>query len=442
MKRSLYSKLIAWKEKKNRKPLLLQGARQVGKTWLIEEFGKIEFKTLHKFNFQEEPALSTLFKETLNPQKIIKTLELNYAANIDISNDLIFFDEIQECPEAITSLKFFKENLPDAAVCCAGSHIGVSRSETSFPVGKVDTLTLYPMSFYEFIINNHPELADLLLNPEEIPELLHKRLLDLLKVYYVIGGMPEANLLYYQDKELNPNMFSQIRLVQKQILTGYTSDFAKHAGKVNANHIVRVFENTPTQIMKTDDYSVSRYRFKDVVPGYSKYTQLIGPIEWLLKSGLCYPVYVIENPATPLRANRKENIFKLMLLDIGLLNCMNNLSLRSIMSQNLGSYKGYLAENFTAQELVAYGMEDLYSWTGRTSEVEFLLPIGESVIPLEIKSGKRIARTKSLDVFIRKYQPEVSFISSMRSYRKLDNKKNIPLYSLISIMLERESRSF
>ena len=430
MQRTLFKQLVAWKKRKNRKPLLLQGARQVGKTWLIEEFGKREFKSVHTFNFQEEPELAGVFRDTLNPEKIIKTLELSLSLTINLSKDLIFFDEIQECPQAITSLKFFNEKLPQAAVCCAGSHIGVTRLETSFPVGKIDSLTLYPMSFFEFISNNHPEMIELITKPEPLPEILHNRLLALLKIYYAIGGMPEANAIYHDTKQLNPALFAEIRYVQNMIITGFKSDFAKHSGKVNANHIVRVFENIPTQIMKTNDYSVNRYRFKDVIPGYSKYGQLIGPIEWLIKSGLCYPVYVVEHPVVPLQANRKENMFKLMLLDIGLLNCMNNLSLSSILQQDFGSYKGYLAENFTAQELVAYGRQDLYSWRGRTSEVEFLLQNNDSITPLEVKSGKRIARTKSLDIYILKYSPQISYMTSMQQYKKYRDRTNIPLYGL------------
>ncbi len=428
MERFLYKQLVTWKLKKGRKPFLLKGARQVGKTWLLEEFGKNEFKAVHTFNFQEEPGLSGIFKKSLNPVNIIRTLELSYSINIDITTDLIFFDEIQECPEAITSLKFFFEKMPQTAVCCAGSHIGVTRFETSFPVGKIDTFILHPMNFQEFLINNHREMLELFEKPEPIPGILHNKLLELLKVYFTLGGMPEVNKIYNAEGQLTLENFKEIRYIQNQIITGYQSDFSKHAGKVNANHINRVFENIPVQIMKNTDFSVGRYRFKDVIPGYSKYSQLIGPIEWLVKSGLCHPVYVIEHPAIPLKAYRKENLFKLMLLDIGLLNSMNNLSLGNILQQNFGTYKGYLAENFTAQELISYGMNDLYSWRGRTSEIEFLLQDEDSIIPLEVKSGMRTSRTKSLDVFIEKYSPYTSYIASMCPYGEYHKKNNVPLY--------------
>jgi len=434
MKRFLYKQLVTWKSKKRRKPLLLKGARQVGKTWLIEEFGKNEFKTVHTFNFQEDPGLSGLFKNSLNPVNIIRTLELSYSININTATDLVFFDEIQECPEAITSLKFFFEKMPETAVCCAGSHIGVTRLETSFPVGKIDTLILHPMNFQEFLINNHREMLELFEKPKPIPGILHDKLLELLKVYFALGGMPEVNKIYNAEGQLTLENFKEIRYIQNQIITGYQSDFSKHAGKVNANHINRVFENIPVQIMKNTDFSVGRYRFKDVIPGYSKYSQLIGPIEWLVKAGLCHPVYVIEHPAIPLKAYRKENLFKLMLLDIGLLNSMNNLSLGSILQQNFGTYKGYLAENFTAQELISYGMNDLYSWRGRTSEIEFLLQDKDSIIPLEIKSGVRTSRTKSLDVFMEQYSSYTSYIASMRPYGEYYKKINVPLYWIHFLM--------
>ena len=430
MFRLLYQDLIRWKLKKGRKPLLLKGARQVGKTWLIEEFGQNEFKTIHSFNFQEDKGLSSIFKHFLNPFNIIKSLELSYSIKINTSTDLIFFDEIQECPEAITSLKFFSEKAPDIPICCAGSHIGVTRIKTSFPVGKIDALILHPMNFQEFLHNNHYDLLELFKKSKPIPEILHNKLLELLKVYFAIGGMPEPNKIYNNKRELNQEIFREIRDIQNQIITGYQSDFAKHAGKVNANHINRVFENIPMQIMKNTDFSVSRYKFKGVIPGYSKYSQLIGPIEWLIKAGLCQPIHVVEHPTIPLKAHRKENIFKLMLLDIGLLNAMNNLSLKNILQQDFGSYKGYLAENFTAQELISHGHSDLYSWVGRTSEVEFLLQIENSVIPLEVKSGNRVSRTKSLDTYINKYSPNVSYVVSMQPYKTHNNKQYLPLFWL------------
>ena len=217
-------------------------------------------------------------------------------------------------------------------------------------------------------------------------------------------------------------------MVQEQILTGYRSDFAKHSGKINANHISRVFDHLPEQIVKNTDYSVSRYRFKDVIPGYSKYSQLSGPVEWLIRTGLCYPVSVIEIPEIPLKAYKKENMFKLLFFDTGLLNAMNSLSLKSTLDQDFGTNKGSLAENFTAQELIAKGWDRLYSWVGRTSEIEFLLEIENEIVPLEVKSGQRINRAKSLQVFVEKYKPSHSYLLSMNPFSEDDSVIKLPLF--------------
>ena len=433
MNRALYPELVQWKNSGKRKPLLLKGARQVGKTWLINEFGRNEFNQIHIFNFQEFPGISDLFRETLNPDKLLTELEISFSINIDRDRDLVFFDEIQECPEAVSSLKYFCEKLPKLALCCAGSHIGISSLHTSFPVGKVDFLTLYPMSFHEFLDNLDKNLADRLHTLQQNSALIHKRLLSSLNMYYAVGGMPEAVRQLVDAGDLNESLFRKIRLIQEQILTGYRSDFAKHSGKINANHISRVFDNIPEQIVKNTDYSVSRYRFKDVIPGYSKYSQLSGPIEWLIRTGLCYPVSVIETPGIPLKAHKKENMFKLLFFDTGLLNAMNNLSLKSILDQDFGTYKGYLAENFTAQELMASGAGRLYSWTGRMSEIEFLLERNNEVIPLEVKSGRRINRAKSLQVFIEKYKPSHSYLLSMNPFSEEGAVIKLPLYGIGSL---------
>jgi len=434
MKRDLYKNLLDWKKSQYRKPLLLKGARQVGKTWLISEFGQNEFGQVHTFNFQETPTLRIFFKESLNPHSILKDLEVSFSVQIDRERDLVFFDEIQECPEAISSLKYFCEKMPELALCCAGSHIGVTSLHTSFPVGKVDYLTLYPMSFHEFLYNIDQPLAERLNSIQTNSSLIHERLLSYLKTYYAVGGMPEAIVRMEGEKELSESLFREIRPVQKRILTGFRSDFAKHAGKINANHISRVFDNIPEQIMKNIDYSVGRYKFKDVIPGYSKYNQLSGPLEWLIRAGLCHPVSIIETPEIPLKAHKKENKFKILFFDTGLLNAMNELSLRSIIDQDFGSYKGFLAENYIAQELMAAGWTHLYSWAGRTSEIEFLLETEDGIIPIEVKSGKRTARAKSLQVYRDRYKPAHAYLFSMSSYSVHNSVIRIPLYGVSSFL--------
>jgi predicted AAA+ superfamily ATPase len=406
MERLLYQRLLAWKTSNYRKPLLLQGARQVGKTFLLKEFGRREFKQVHYINFEKRRDLDFLFKETFDTKRIIENLSLILDKEIDIKTDLLIFDEIQECPGALTSLKYFNEDMKELALCCAGSHIGVSLNVKSFPVGQVDFLNLFPMNFEEFLVALNKRKAALLAefsSKTVIPEVIHRQLWQDLKVYYITGGMPEAVKRYIDLKENPYEAFKNVRSVQQAILQGYRSDFAKHAGKENAAHINRVFDNIPVQLSKNIDDSVSRYRFKGVIPNKSKFVQLEGPIDWLLKSGLIIKVFIVDTPAVPLKNYKNENIFKLYLGDTGLLGCMTDLTFDSILNQDYGRYKGYYAENFTAQEFVAAGSSgtgscELFSWTGKNSEIEFLKVIDNEVIPVEVKSGQR-TKAKSLLVY-------------------------------------------
>ena len=436
MERLLYRKLLAWKTSNYRKPLLLQGARQVGKTFLLNEFGRREFKQVHYINFEKRRDLDLLFKETFDTKRIIENLSLILDKQIDTKTDLLIFDEIQECPEALTSLKYFNEDMKKLALCCAGSHIGVSLNQKSFPVGQVDFLHLFPMNFEEFLMAINKRKAVLLAEFSDktvIPEVIHRQLWQDLKVYYITGGMPEAVKRYLDLKENPYEAFKNVRSVQQGILQGYRSDFAKHAGKENAAHINRVFDNIPVQLSKNIDDSVSRYRFKGVIPNKSKFVQLEGPIDWLLKSGLIIKVFIVETPAVPLKNYKSDNIFKLYLFDTGLLGCMTDLSFDSILNQDYGRYKGYYAENFTAQEFVAAkdsgtGPGELFSWAGKNSEIEFLKVTDNAVIPVEVKSGQR-TRAKSLMVYKNKYAPPLLIkITANNLQRENTGIHNYPLY--------------
>lgn len=234
--------------------------------------------------------------------------------------------------------------------------------------------------------------------------------------------------VFIDSKDKNHQSFTLIRDIQRRLINGYQADFAKHAGKVNAVHINRVFENIPEQITKVVDDSVNRYRFKEVIPGYSKFSQLEGPIDWLKQAGLCLPVYIVESPAIPLRSRRKSNLFKLFLHDIGLLGCMADIPVQSILLQDYGTYKGYLAENYVARELTSAGITELYSWKGRTSEIKFLLQIENEVIPVEVKSGGRINTAKSLAVYREKFKPAAEVIVSAKPEMQIGNSKYLPLY--------------
>jgi len=434
VERDLFQKLVEWKHKGNRKPLLLRGARQVGKTWLLTEFGKKEFSRTHTLNFERDPDACSLFDGSLSPTVILRNLELFLNHSIDNLSDLILFDEIQDCPRALTSLKYFAEEQPELAVCCAGSHIGIALGSSSFPVGKIELLTLYPLTFREFVKAQHPELIEMINAPPPIPKAFHNRLWEELKLYYVTGGMPEVVQSYLNRKPAFHETFLDIREVQNRLIQGYRADFAKHSGETNATHINRVFDSVPDQITKTVDSSVNRYRFKDVIPGYSKFAQLEGPIDWLIQSGLTMPVYVVDSPAIPLSSRRKKSIFKLFLFDIGLLGCMANIPIRSLLSQDFGSYKGFLAENYVAQELQSSRVPQLYSWKGRTSEIEFLVVREKNVIPVEVKSGSRVHRAKSLSVYREKYKPEATVGVSAAPERISGNHHNLPLYRVSAVL--------
>jgi len=434
MKRISYRKLVKWKHKRNRKPLLLKGARQVGKTWLLTEFGNNEFSRIHVLNFERDTDACTLFKGSLSPDVILRNIELYLDHGIESASDLILFDEIQNCPRALTSLKYFAEEKPEAAVCCAVSHIGLALGNTSFQVGKIDQLSLYPMTFREFLEAQQTNLAEMIDAPPPIPEVFHNRLWEQLKTYYMTGGMPEVVQRYLHHPSPSHETFLEIREIQSRLIQGYRADFAKHAGKINAAHINRVFENIPEQIMKTVDSSVGRYRFKDVVPGYSRFSELEGPIDWLIRSGLILPVSIIDSPAIPLSSTRKNNIFKLYFFDIGLLGCMAELPIQSIMSQDFGTYKGFFAENYVAQELYSAGVTELYSWRGRTSEIEFLVVVDGKIVPIEVKSGSRMHRAKSLAVYRERHQPESTVVVTAGVERISGSHRNLPLYKVSTLL--------
>lgn len=434
MERDLFKKLVEWKRKESRKPLLLKGARQVGKTWLLTEFGRKEFSRTHTINFERDPDACSLFDGSLSPTTILRNLELYLDHSIDASSDLILFDEIQDCPRALTSLKYFAEEQPDAAVCCAGSHVGIALGSSSFPVGKIELLTLYPLTFREFLKARYPELIAMIDAPPPIPQAFHTRLWEELKFYYVTGGLPEVVQSCLKRKTGSHETFLEIRAIQNRLIQGYRADFAKHSGKANAAHINRVFDSVAEQITKAIDSSVGRYRFKDVIPGYSKFSQLEGPIDWLVQSGLVMPVYIVESPAIPLGSRRKTNNFKLFLFDIGLLGCMADIPIGSVLSQDFGTYKGFFAENYVAQELQSIGVPQLYAWRGRTSEVEFLVAVEKNVIPVEVKSGSRLHRARSLGVYRDKYKPEVTVGISAAPERISGNHHSLPLYKAAAVL--------
>ena len=432
MRREVLKSLLAWKDSKNRKPLILQGARQVGKTFLLKEFGLQCFKNCHYFNFEEDQRLARIFETDLNPKRILNELRFHAAGDIDPARDLILFDEIQRCGRALTGLKYFCEEMPQLALCAAGSLLGVALHGESFPVGKVTFLDLHPMNFLEFLEGiGEQGLAQALMDQSPFtsyPALAHDRLWELWKHYLVVGGLPAAVMEYGRNRS---NLFAaaaHVRKLQRDLINAYCADIAKHSGKAIALHIERLWRSVPQQLARNIDGSAPKFRFKDAVHGIRGYERLIGPISWLKSARLVINTAIIEKAAQPLSAYASENNFKLYMFDVGMLGALSDLQPRVIFDYGFGSYQGYIAENFVAQELRAAGTEALYCWQGRTSEVEFLLSTGKGILPLEVKSGT-VTHAKSLDVFVERFHPESSYVLSGRNSERRGNRYFVPLYA-------------
>lgn len=417
---------------KPRKPLLLRGARQVGKTYILKEFGQEHFPHVHYLNFEEDELLARFFERDLRPARLLEEFRFYLGRGIDLRQDLLFFDEIQRCPRALTSLKYFCEEQPELAVCAAGSLLGLTLSSESFPVGKVAFLNLYPMNFLEFLEGlEETQLVDCLRNfsgDKPLPEAAHERLWDLWKSYLIVGGLPEVVKIY---GELRADRFAAIRAarkLQRDLINAYLADMAKHSGKVNSMHIERLWRSVPAQLARVQEGTAPKFRFRDAVPGIRGYERLAGPLDWLERADLVIRAFILGAVGAPLAGYAKENRFKLYFFDVGMLNAVSGLPPEVIIQYGFGSYQGYMAENFVAQELRAAGDDILYSWQGRTSEVEFIIDTGAGVVPWEIKSGK-VVHAKSLSVYEERYHPERSYILSSRNGECKARRRHVPIYT-------------
>jgi predicted AAA+ superfamily ATPase len=395
--------LSAWKRQSTRKPVLLDGARQVGKSWLIDQlFGPREFRKVHKLDFRAEPGLASLFSESLEPRTILSNIELHFNRTIEIEQDLIFFDEVGECQAAVDSLKYFAEQLPQAFVCASGSNIGLL---DSFPVGKVQQLELFPLCFEEFIMATGQARLLQAFRELQRSQTVHQMLWSQLLDFYFVGGMPEAVASWFEVEGSAHERAQNIVRIHRDQIAGYQRDFGKYAGKHHAQHIEAVFQNVPRQLAASQDGSVQRFKFKNVIEKKQRYRELQGPIDWLEKARLVWKCYPIDGkPEVPLLARARANIFKLYLFDVGLLGYMLGMTYADQRAQSL-SYKGYIAENFVLTELRAHVGYPLYSWEQARAEVEFLHRCADGeVIPVEVKSGKR-TQARSLRSYIDRYAP-------------------------------------
>lgn len=425
MKRKAYETLLEWKDSPNRKPLIIQGARQVGKTFLMKQFGEGEFRHVAYFNFESQPSLAKVFEYDLSPETIIKGLRLLSDATIEPDNTLIIFDEIQACPKALTSLKYFQENAPHYPIIAAGSLLGVAIHQgVSFPVGKVDFLKLMPLDFIEFLqVTNNEKWATLLEDGDwGLQEVMSQQIIQLLKAYILVGGMPEVAVNYSKTGDLE-----QVRAIQESILLAYENDFSKHAPIDQLPRIRLVWRSIVGQLAKENSkfiYSVLRKgsRAKDFEMA----------IEWLKDAGLVYKVTRVSKSAWPIEAYAIWDDFKLYLHDCGLLGAMALLPPAIILDDNklFTEFKGILSEQFAVQQLVSQNLP-LYYWRPQNAEaeVDFLLPLKNQIIPLEIKSSENV-RSRSLSVYAKTYEPSICIRASLLPYRHQQWLENIPLYSL------------
>jgi uncharacterized protein len=433
MERQIYHNLLKWKSDKNKKPLIFTGARQVGKTYILKEFGKREYRNTFHFDFEREGEdLIPIFEKTINPKKIIQNLSILREQSINLKTDLIIFDEIQLSPRALTSLKYFSEDFDDVSICAAGSLLGLSLGTESYPVGKVSYLTLYPMTFLEFLTNDNSSILvnqfKMGLEGKKIELTAHNKLLEKLYIYYVIGGLPEVVATYFDNKNDLQAAFGKVRTIQNNLVRDYMNDFTKHAGKLNSLHIQTVFQNIPLQLAMSDDYSVNRYKFKDIIPGKKGFGPVKGPISWLEKSGLIIKTLIANRAEIPLLNFCKDNIFKLYMFDIGILGAMLGIEPKTLMLNDYGITKGFFVENYCLQEILASSEEKIISWNERNAEIEYVVPVNQEVIPVEIKSGKR-TKSQSLSSYRNRYNPKYEIQLTTKECNISDSGHiNIPLY--------------
>ncbi|HFA50399.1 MAG TPA: ATP-binding protein [Bacteroidetes bacterium] len=426
MKRHLYTSLLSWKNNSKRKPLLLQGARQVGKTYLVNEFGRKEYSDYVYLNFEQNPDMESLFQPGLVAEKILDNISLYFGRKIEPAGTLIFFDEIQAVPRVLTSLKYFQEETPEYHVIAAGSLLGVSvGKQNSFPVGKVNFMKLHPMSFTEYLeAFGESFAAEKLMSKKDtdpLPGIVHEKLLLHLKKYLYLGGMPEVLQDYLDTRDI-----ASARKIQEEILEAYQRDFSKYTDRAQAIKTSEVWQSIPRQLAKEN----KKFKYNDVRKNARAIT-FGQTIEWLNKAGLINIAYNISVPKIPLSGYADFAKFKIYLHDTGLLGAMLNIPSSIITDPNslFSEYKGAFIENFVAAELVASLAKNLFYWTSKSdAEVDFLLQTDKGILPLEVKSG--LSRNlKSLRSYDHKYKPELIFRASPRNFSQAGNFINLPLYA-------------
>ncbi len=423
MKRFIMKQLVDWKNSLDRKPLILKGARQVGKTYILKEFGENNYENVAYFNFDHDDGLKELFSNTKNPIRIIEQLSIANGKKISPETTLIIFDEIQECPNALNSLKYFCEEANEYHVACAGSLLGIRLSKTSFPVGKVEFLNLYPMSFSEFLIadrsENLVEYMKGISKIEKIPTIFESQLIEKLKIYYIVGGMPEVVYSWINEKDIE-----KVNKIQENILLSYEEDFSKHIDATEANKVSLIWNGIPSQLARENKKFVYQ-----VVKDGARAREYESALNWLNDANLICKCYSVNKCAFPLKAYTDLSSFKIYMNDVGLLRKMANLDSSIILDGNklFEEFKGAFTENYVANTLNYLFDSAPYYYTFDRNEIDFVLQIKNEIIPIEVKSDKS-TNNNSLTKYNMKNINNYSYRFSLNNLTKDEKIINIPLY--------------
>jgi uncharacterized protein len=433
MERLQINFLRQWQSKINRKPLIINGARQVGKTWLLKSFGQENYKNIAYINFENTNSITNILQQTFDINIILQAIQIEVGFKPEPTNTLIIFDEIQASSQAITILKYFYEIAPEYHIACAGSLLGIALAQnTSFPVGKVEFMDLYPLSFEEFLKATKNNILFEIIENKDWPliESFKEKISNLLRTYYYVGGMPEVvkNYAEYLD-------FEQVRQIQNTILKAYELDFSKHAPTNIVPRIRMLWEAIPSQLAKEN----RKFIFKAVKEG-SRAKDYEIALQWLIDAGLVNKICNLKQPIVPLKVYQERDIYKLFIHDIGLLAAMADLSAHTIINQS-AEYKGALTEQFVLQELKSNTQKNIYYWstTNSQAEIDFIIEHNGNIWPIEVKAEENL-QSKSLKVFYEKFKPNYTIRFSMTNYRNQGWLKNIPLFAasqLISILEEK-----
>ena len=423
MKRFITKELIKWKNSSTRKPLILRGARQVGKTYILKDFGQKNYKDVAYFNFDHDEALKSLFTNTKNPKRILENLSFVFGKKIIPGETLIFFDEIQEAPDALNSLKYFYEEANEYHLVCAGSLLGIRLSHTSFPVGKVDFLNLYPMSFSEFLLaDGHENLVKYLEKitiHDKIEDIFFTELEEKLKAYFIVGGMPEAVNAWTKSKDI-----AEVNKIQKNILAAYENDFAKHTSDTEANKISLIWNSIPSQLAKEN----KKFLYQTIKEG-ARAREYENALNWLNDANLIYKVYNISKPSFPLKAYHDLSAFKIYMNDVGLLRQMAGLDSKIILEGNklFEEFKGAFTENYILNTLVNCLDNIPNYFTFDRNEIDFIIQYQNEIIPIEVKSGSG-KNHLSLTKYNEKLHPALAIKFSLNNLDVNNNVINIPLF--------------